>query len=490
MSNPPVAVDPQGPAIRVAKTLQFLSLIALALLPMVVILYLEVFQDPRLTFKSHGFHELAIAVSTLLSGFVTYVTWVCYRSSGEVFLRWLVLGLLGFTLLYVPHGLLTRLGDRNLELFVGFGPLSRLAMIACFLVALLRYGAPADEPGKRVEPAFWLAGLGVFVALGLALGAGALLVPQEMVRMRGVLEALALSVCVLAILVLNFRRSRSPLMLAYLYSLAMFAQSSISFLLASAWNHQWWLGHGIFAIGFFLLSYGVVQAFRTTRSFSGVYSREDMVERLRLEKSRADHALVELEDVNRRLLLLATTDSLTGSANHRQFAHRAAAESARSRRKSTPLALLALDLDHFKGVNDRHGHQVGDEVLKTFVTAIEHDLRPSDLIARTGGEEFKILLPDTTLAESVAIAERIRESIAGLVIATDDAAVTVSVTVSIGCAVLENDLETTERVADDRLYRAKALGRDRVVSADEGDSPGTVAAADPPQVKPGVDVPQ
>ena len=464
MPDPNAVANAHGPALRITRIFQYLLRVALALLPMAAILYLAVFQDPRLDFKSHGFHELAIAVSTLLSGFVTYVTWVCYRSSGEVFLRWLVLGLLGFTLLYAPHGLFTRLGDQHLELFVVFGPVSRLAMAACFLVAVLRFGVPADEPEQRVVPAFWLGGVGVFVATGLAVGIAAFVMPEEMHRVRFLLEALALAACVLAIVVLNFRRSRSPLMLVYLFSLTMFAQSSISFLLASAWNHQWWLAHGIFSAGFFVLSYGIVQAFHTTRSFSAAYSQEDMVERLRLEKFRADHALVELEDVNRQLQMLATTDSLTGAANHRQFADRAAAEASRSRRKSAPLALLALDLDHFKAVNDRHGHQVGDEILKIFVAAVKQDLRPGDLVARTGGEEFKILLPDTTLTEAVAIAERIRERAAALAVDTGEA--TVTVTVSIGCAAFESDLQSTERVADECLYRAKALGRNRVVSAE------------------------
>ena len=126
--------------------------------------------------------------------------------------------------------------------------------------------------------------------------------------------------------------------------------------------------------------------------------------------------------------------------------------------------MLALDLDHFKAVNDCHGHQVGDDILKIFVAAVKQDLRTSDLVARTGGEEFKILLPDTALAEAVAIAERIRERVAALAVDTGEA--TVTVTVSIGCAAFEGDLQSTERVADECLYRAKALGRNRVVSAE------------------------
>lgn len=191
---------------------------------------------------------------------------------------------------------------------------------------------------------------------------------------------------------------------------------------------------------------------------------EDLVERLRLEKLRADQAVVELEDVNRKLLTLATTDSLTGAANHRLFVERTAAEVARSRRKSEPLALLALDLDHFKAVNDRYGHPVGDDVLKSLVSVVTRALRPSDLVARTGGEEFKVLLPDTTLADAVAVAERIRLHVEAMAVSTDKGLV--SVTVSIGCAALEGDLDSTEQVADQRLYQAKALGRNRVVAAE------------------------
>lgn len=191
---------------------------------------------------------------------------------------------------------------------------------------------------------------------------------------------------------------------------------------------------------------------------------EVVVERLRLEKLRVEQTAVELEDANRKLLTLATTDSLTGAANHRQFVDRATVEVSRSRRKSEPLALLALDLDYFRRVNDRYGHQGGDEVLKSFVAVVRQGLRAADLVARTGGEEFKILLPDTTLPVAVALAERIRHSVAGLAVPT--AKGMVRFTVSIGCAALEANLESTERVADDRLYRAKAQGRNQVVGAD------------------------
>lgn len=463
MTDAGTTATPQDPAFRATRAFQAALRLGLALVPLVAIAYLQLFQHPALSFRNHAVHELAIAVSTLLSGFITYVTWVCYRSSGEVFLRWLVLGLLGFTLLYALHGLFTGLGEHHPHLFAIYGPVSRLAMAACCLVAVRRFGVPAEDPANRRLVRFWAGGLGVFAAAAVLAGVGALFLPDWMNLVREGVEALALSTSALAIIAFQVRPTRSPLMLAYIFSLSLFAQSSLSFLLASAWSHQWWLAHAIFAAGFFVLSYGIVQAFHTTRSFSAAYSQEEVMEQLRLEKSRADQALVKLEDANQRLLALATTDALTGAANRRQYGDRAVVEVARALRKEFPLALLALDVDHFKRVNDAHGHPAGDAVLKAFVGLIQTLVRPSDLVARTGGEEFKILLPDTGLEEAVVIAERVRERVAAMEVRPHIDAAPLRVTVSIGCALLVGDMASTEAVADERLYRAKAQGRNRVV---------------------------
>lgn len=278
---------------RATKAYQFLLRVTASLIPLGAIIYVAVYQDPALKFSSHGFHEIAIAIAVLLSGFATYVTWICYRSSGEVFLRWLTLGLAGFTILYAPHGALTRMSHENIVLFVIFGPISRLAMVSCFLIALLRYGAPAVPPARRDLPQFWLAGLALFTLAGVAATAGAIAAPVVTRRFMPVLESAALSVSLIALVVLASLRLRSPLMTVYAVAMAAFAQSSISFLVAAPWNHQWWLAHAIFAAGFFVMSWGIVQAFHTTRSFRHVYSQEKLMEELRAEKTRADEALAE-----------------------------------------------------------------------------------------------------------------------------------------------------------------------------------------------------
>jgi hypothetical protein len=164
----------------------------------------------------------------------------------------------------------------------------------------------------------------------------------------------------------------SPLMQLYVLAMAFFAQFSLSFLLAKPWDHQRWLAHAIFAGGFLVLSYGVLKAFHRTRAFVLVYSQEEM-------KRRLEHANVALER-------LAATDALTGAANRRYFLKRFEEELARAERGGEPLSLLMMDIDLFKAVNDKCGHQAGDATLVAFVERTREILRASDLLGRLGGE--------------------------------------------------------------------------------------------------------
>lgn len=439
--------------------------ILVALVPMMAIGYLQFFQDSTLRFEAHGLYEATSLLAIALSTFVTYVTWRCYLSSGEVFLRWLTLAFLSFTLVYLPHALLSPFSSDMMDLFTAYGPASRLAMGACFLVALERLGAPADPPEARRCPASWAIALGIILAINLGLAA---LVLEPLVDVESVIvgmEALALALLVAGIIVITLRCIRLSLMIIYLISMVIFAQASVAFMIAEHWSHLWWLAHAIFIAGFLLLSYGVVHAFRTTRSFSTVYSQAEVMQQLRDQQTQTQEALAKLEVANTRLTHQAATDWLTGVANRRQFMKQAQGELARAKRYGTPLSLLCLDLDHFKSINDVHGHQVGDQVLKQVTSTMENNLRPQDLLARVGGEEFQVLLPDSDIHQASKIAERIRASLHELEIRLHDKVV--KVTVSLGCAQRGQDGEDIDsliRIGDRRLYEAKALGRNRVVT--------------------------
>jgi diguanylate cyclase (GGDEF)-like protein len=175
------------------------------------------------------------------------------------------------------------------------------------------------------------------------------------------------------------------------------------------------------------------------------------------------------EDVLKRLYDSSMRDPLTGAENRRSLDSRLQSEIAFASRHKRPLSVILLDLDFFKQINDRHGHHAGDEVLRTVAATIRNQLRTEDVLARYGGEEFAILLRDTALAEAVLVAERLRQRIARTTISVDGA--DIGVTVSGGCSSLSCCVGTTPEelvgIADRRLYRAKRLGRNRIVGVED-----------------------
>jgi diguanylate cyclase (GGDEF)-like protein/PAS domain S-box-containing protein len=178
----------------------------------------------------------------------------------------------------------------------------------------------------------------------------------------------------------------------------------------------------------------------------------------------------ELAGANRRLQILATQDGLTGLANRRAFDEALAREHLRARREKTRLALIMIDVDHFKAFNDLYGHQAGDDCLRRVCGAITATIcRPGDLAARYGGEEFAVLLPNTDEDGAGVIAERISQAVLGLAI-PHDANANAVVTISGGVASIDGAEGTPEalvRDADRALYRAKDFGRNAVIRATE-----------------------
>ena len=181
--------------------------------------------------------------------------------------------------------------------------------------------------------------------------------------------------------------------------------------------------------------------------------------------------LQENEDVRLKLERLATTDGLTGLANRRHFLGQAAEEMARARRYGRPITVGIADLDHFKQVNDRFGHAVGDHVLQSFATLVAETLRQTDRVGRYGGEEFAFIFPETTPEEALRLAGRLRQRLAAAPPLLPDGSV-LPVTVSIGLAdATGRDLEESLAQADIALYQAKGNGRDRCVLASQDASP-------------------
>lgn len=182
--------------------------------------------------------------------------------------------------------------------------------------------------------------------------------------------------------------------------------------------------------------------------------------------------LVSMNDISQRkkleeeLFHQANTDALTGISNRRYFMVQAEQETRRARRFSRRLSIIMMDLDHFKNVNDTYGHATGDCVLETVVRASLESLRESDIMGRLGGEEFAVLLPETTLEDAKEVADRLLKDIAKKAAPTPKGAV--YCTASLGVAQMkkkDSDIDDVLSRADEALFKAKDEGRNRVVVA-------------------------
>ncbi|APW37463.1 hypothetical protein RD110_09895 [Rhodoferax koreense] len=172
------------------------------------------------------------------------------------------------------------------------------------------------------------------------------------------------------------------------------------------------------------------------------------------------------KELEAELRQLAHTDPLTGVLNRRAFTERSAQAIAAAQRHGRPLAVLMLDIDHFKVVNDSHGHAAGDLAIQQVAEVSLRSLRAIDLLGRLGGEEFSILLPETGAEEALATAERLRAAIAQTPVLLDGLRIMLTVSIGLSSLAAQDDDQALYRRADAALYQAKRAGRNRVVVAD------------------------
>jgi len=186
--------------------------------------------------------------------------------------------------------------------------------------------------------------------------------------------------------------------------------------------------------------------------------------RTQLRRKRfADRLRANLE----QSIEFAVTDPLTGLHNRRYMEGHMATLVDQSAHRGKPLSVLLLDIDHFKAVNDTHGHDSGDAVIREFARRILNNVRSVDLVCRYGGEEFVVIMPETDIQVAGTVAERLRERVAGEPFDIPSADSLLNVTVSVGIAGIENPIDTPAdilRRADEALYRAKRAGRNRVAA--------------------------
>jgi len=186
---------------------------------------------------------------------------------------------------------------------------------------------------------------------------------------------------------------------------------------------------------------------------------------LKRANDRQGQMLIELEEARHRMALLAHTDVLTGLANRRSFTERLRQELALLQRGGEPACLLMMDIDHFKRVNDVHGHHVGDQALQLFAALCRDVFRAADVVGRWGGEEFLALLPATGVAQAQAVAQRVHAALTQHPVPGVEPPLLLSVSMGLGNFDPARPLDMTLRALDAALYTAKREGRNRTVLA-------------------------
>ena len=193
------------------------------------------------------------------------------------------------------------------------------------------------------------------------------------------------------------------------------------------------------------------------RVIGAVGSLRDVTERVKIENA-----------IKAELVKLANTDPLTDLANRRFFFEQLETELNRYKRHKRELSLLILDIDYFKNINDTYGHHTGDQILIQIAKNIKSSLRETDMVARLGGEEFGIFLPDTELSGAYQVATRICNNLAAHSFEIENEVIKCTVSIGVSCSSLFNNISSVNlyQAADSRLYAAKSTGRNQVVSCD------------------------
>ncbi|MGB7286522.1 MAG: PleD family two-component system response regulator [Salaquimonas sp.] len=192
--------------------------------------------------------------------------------------------------------------------------------------------------------------------------------------------------------------------------------------------------------------------------------RNELLARVRTQVQRKRYN-VQLRDSVQQTIEMAVTDGLTGLNNRRYLDTHLSEVITKARSRQKPVSLVMCDIDHFKKVNDTHGHDVGDEVIREFARRIKKNIRNIDLACRYGGEEFVIVMPDTDMALARVVAERIRNEVALHPFIVEEGAKQLPITVSLGVSCLEGNQDTGDTLikrADNALYDAKRAGRNMV----------------------------
>ncbi|MES9958133.1 MAG: GGDEF domain-containing protein [Sedimenticola sp.] len=401
------------------------------------------------------FHTLAELFAIIVAILAAVVIWKTYPFANNHFLMYLGCGYLSIAAMDLMHTMTYK--GMSLIPIVEANPATQLWISARFMEALLLLTAPLFL--KRGFNRYMMSAVYAVVALALI---GLILAghfPDAYIEGKGLTsfkincEYLIIGLLILAVGFLWSRRklvdSRIFTLITASIILTMFAELAFTFYV-SVYGLSNLVGHIFKLFSFWLIFESIVN---TTLSEPIRILNNNLVKEIEVRKQ-----------VEKKLEHLATHDPLTGLYNRNVLENRIKGEMKRSARYQHPLSVMMIDIDHFKNINDSHGHEAGDDVLRYFAEMLSSSLRVTDYVARYGGEEFIVILPETSLEKARELADRMRIRISRRPIQIGDE-VELYLTVSIGIAAYPEHSQASRgllKLADEAMYDAKKAGRNQV----------------------------
>lgn len=445
--------------------------IALIIAPIFVYYYPS---DGSFDVSNHGnFHFYYVMISSMVAVLLGVAAYFEYRKSRVEKIFYISVGLIGVGILYTFHALVTPnmtlftffdFSDKanNISVFVMFGDLSRL-WLALFMFVPDKLFENNNQI-KRCFNGYCL----VLFALILAVIFTLLLKTPEIFPVfvnddfTNTNFAILTKIVTLLFIGANFLRyyysykaNANVIILSFIVGLGLIMETVVVFLISKPWSPSWWLAHNLFLMSYLVIGLGVVYSYfgKEKYGFFDVFGQIEKYTKL-------------LEEKNTELSALANYDSLTGLSNRRHFMSTAMDFIKLAEKEERVFALMFIDLDYFKAINDNYGHETGDQLLMIVSKKISSQIKSTDIASRVGGDEFVLLVKDVNRSQTEDIAQRILDRVTEKILIGENVC---SVGVSIGISIFPQDGKTIDELlskSDEAMYSVKMGGRNhfKVVS--------------------------
>lgn len=438
--------------------------IVLIIVPIFIYYYLNNFSTDV---SNHGdFHFYYVIVSSLIALLLGFAAFFEYRKSKVVKIFYISIGLIGVGVFYSFHALVTpsmtmmRLFDfpsmvSNISVFVLFGDLSRL-----WLALMMFVPDSLFENSTYIKRFFNGYTLIIFAVVLSGISYYLLLTPAIFPRFvnedfTSTTLSILTKIVTLLFIGINFLRyyysykaKSNLIILSFIVGLGFIMETVIAFMISKPWSSTWWLAHNLFLTSYLVIGLGVAYSYfsKEKYGFFDVFGQIENYTKL-------------LEEKNTELSTIANHDSLTGLSNRRYFMTTAAAFIKQAEKENRHFSLMFIDLDYFKAVNDRFGHETGDQLLIIIAKKISSLIKATDIASRVGGDEFVLLIKDVDRSQIEVIARRILDRVTETIIVNGNKC---HIGVSIGISTFPNDGLTIDELlskSDEAMYSVKKEGR-------------------------------